>query len=266
VSRFNARIGKLTASQFHRIITPGGAPSGQRGEYAREKVAECVIQEVTHRRPGDLTAQMLAKLITPTGRDSSEWESISRTLLAEEIRPDQSASFDGNYDTDRGNALEPAARSTFAEIMYLDVQQTGFVTRVDGIVGCSPDGFIYEGDEIIAGLELKCPRAKAHAEYILNGELPSKYAPQVHGSMAVTGLRKWYFMSFCEGMRSFPICVEWDSYTDSVSAALDQFLGEYQDTWENLKDRLTSARDRFLTYQEERRATVLPMLVEGGVL
>jgi hypothetical protein len=194
-------------------------------------------------RTGRPTASNFSRIITPTGKDSSQWEGYAIDLMADCIRPDM-VDFIGNRHTDRGNELEPAARDTFAEIMDLNVQQVGFITRDDGIVGCSPDGLIYQGRTLVAGLELKCPLAKNHAKYLIQGELPAEYAPQVHGGMAVTGLDYWYFMSYCEGMRPFILRVERDGFTTKVGDALD----------------------RFLIYYAEKRKQVMPLLVEGGLL
>ncbi len=39
----NARVGVFTASQFHRILTPGGKPSSQMDAYIHELIAEQVL-------------------------------------------------------------------------------------------------------------------------------------------------------------------------------------------------------------------------------
>lgn len=174
-------------------------------------------------RTGRPTASNFERIITPTGKDSSQWEGFAIDLVADCIRPDM-LDFIGNKHTDRGNELEPEARESFSKIMGLEVQQVGFVTRDDGIVGCSPDGLIYQKGKPVAGLELKCPLAKNHAKYLVEGVLPKDYAPQVHGGMAVTGLDFWYFMSYCQGMAPFIIRVERDGFTAKVTDALDRFL------------------------------------------
>lgn len=258
---FRIRIGRPTASCFDKIITPGGEPSKQSKDYSRLLVAECIIPDYIPRDAGSLSAAMLSKLITDKGADSSKWDEIANILIAEEIRPDQSASFDGNYDTDRGNELEAEARDEFAEEMSFDVRQVGFVTRDDNMVGCSPDGLIYHDGEPVAGLELKCPRAKAHVEYSTAGILPSKYAPQVHGSLAVTGLDHWYFRSHCRGMRPFTFKVMRDAYTDKVYIAVYEFLKRYRDEWPDTKDKLLSAKERFEVYYKERKEVVIPILL-----
>jgi hypothetical protein len=180
-------------------------------------------------RAGRPTASQFERLLTPTGKDSSQWDDFALELAAQCIRPDEVV-WEGNAHTDRGTELEPEARETFSEIMDLETREVGFVTRDDEVIGCSPDSLIYDPtkpDVPIAGLELKCPLSKHHARYLVDGELPAKYKPQVHGSMAVTGLRYWYFMSYCPGLAPFITRVEWDSYTDKMADALDRFLLYY---------------------------------------
>jgi len=180
-------------------------------------------------RAGRPTASQFERLLTPTGKDSSQWDDFALELAAQCIRPDEVV-WEGNADTDRGNELEPEARAEFSRIMGLEAREVGFITRDDEVIGCSPDSLIYsptQPDVPIAGLEMKCPRSKHHARYLVDGELPAKYKPQVHGSMAVTGLRYWYFMSYCPGLAPFITRVEWDSYTDKMSDALDRFLLYY---------------------------------------
>jgi len=182
-------------------------------------------------RKGRPTASQAERILTPTGKESSQWEKYAIELIAETIRPDELPAFAGNAHTDRGNELEPEARETFADLLCfanhgLELTEVGFVTRADGIVGCSPDALVYKGETPVAGVELKCPMAKTHAGYILDGELPATYRPQVHFSMAVTGL-PWYFMSYCPGMVPHLVKVPPDAYTRQMAQAIDRFLIYY---------------------------------------
>lgn len=175
-------------------------------------------------RAGRPTASEFKRIVTPSGELSGQMEDYATELVAECLRPDEVA-FMGNRHTDRGEELEPEARETFEAIMKIKVEEVGFVTRSDEVVGCSPDGLINnKNGKPVAGLEIKCPLPKNHAKYILDRELPVDYKQQVHGSMAVTGLNYWYFMSYCQGMKPFIIRVERDNYTRKVSKALDRFL------------------------------------------
>lgn len=192
---YRLRKGKPSASNFSRIITATGKLSAQRVDYIDQLIADCFISW-----------------------DESGWKSMW---------------------TERGTELEPEARDKFAEVWNpagVEVRQVSFCTRDDGICGCSPDGLLWmesakyvEGTEkYVAGLELKCPMAKTHIKYVREGKLPTEYVQQVHGSMAVTGLQMWHFMSYYPGLQPFWVPVTWDAYTDKVAAALDEFQEEYR--------------------------------------
>lgn len=209
-------------------------------------------------RKGRVTASNADRILTPTGKDSSQWDSYAIELCAESIRPDELPAFTGNMHTDRGNDLEPAARDEFTRIMGLEIVQVGFITRSDGVVGLSPDAMIlkpgiqlerdavYDRDGAIAngldlfmaGLEVKAPMAKNHASYVVDGGLPKPYFPQVHFSMAATGL-PWYFISYCPGMVTHIAPVNPDAYTAQMADAID----------------------RFVIYYGTRRKEVMPMLL-----
>ena len=130
---------------------------------------------------------------------------------------------------ERGVEMEPMARAAFTELTGQKLDVVGFITRDDKVVGCSPDSLIVDESGVpISGLELKCPMPKTHVGYVIDGILPDDYKQQVHGSMAVTGLNSWHFFSFYPGLQPFHIVVERDDYTRKVSAALDQFIIDYQ--------------------------------------
>lgn len=180
-------------------------------------------------RKGRVTASNADRILTPTGKDSSQWDGYAIELTAECIRPDELPDFTGNRHTDRGNELEPEARDEFARIMGLVVTQVGFVTnesRFKGVVGCSPDGLIYRDGSIVAGLELKCPLAKNHAAYLIDGGIPKTYLPQVHFSMAALNI-PWYFMSYCRGMVPHIALAKPDDFTAKMSDAVERFVIYY---------------------------------------
>ena len=184
-------------------------------------------------RKGRPTASQFKKIITPAkGELSKQADKYIIELIAECFCPTYAA-FIGNNWTDRGNELEPEARKAFEDHTGLFVEQVGFVTQGDNgawkhAVGCSPDGLLKnDAGEYVAGLEIKCPSPTTHVEYVLNGVLPDEYKPQVHGSLAVTGLPRWHFWSYYPGMQPLHVVVERDSYTDKLTAALDKFLIDY---------------------------------------
>ena len=181
------RRGRATASEFNKILTPAGEVSKQAVQYMRKLVRETVID------------------------DPLEWI--------------------GNKYTDWGERMEAEARDVFTEHTGLPVEQVGFCLRGDEApLGCSPDGLIPgdgSGPEWIAGVELKCPKADTHVGYLMEGVLPAEYRLQVHGSMAVTGLDRWWFMSYFPDLNPFILEVRRNRFTECVSASLDRFLVDY---------------------------------------
>lgn len=190
-------------------------------------------------RAGRITASNLKKILTPTGQLSKQSEDYIYELCAACVRPDEIV-FEGNIHTDRGNELEPVARELFAERTGFDVRTVGFVTHdISPVLGCSPDALIYEGGVPVAGLEIKCPLGKNHARYLIEDVLPSEYKAQVHGSMVVTGLNVWHFMSFNPGFEPLMLKIERDSYTDKLAEAMVNFAKDYLTKREAIMPRLT---------------------------
>ena len=94
-------------------------------------------------------------------------------------------------------------------------------------IGGSPDGLICDSSgRFNAGLEIKCPLPHNHSDIFWSGVLPTKYKPQVHASMAITGLRSWWFMSYCPGEQPLVVKATWNAYTDLVKSELNHFISK----------------------------------------
>jgi len=122
---------------------------------------------------------------------------------------------------ENGKALEAEAVAWFEFSHGVTITRPGFCTTDDGRIGCSPDGLMGED----CGLEIKCPEAHTHLKYLLAGTLPKDYVAQVQGSMFVTGLPSWIFVSYS---RSFPSLVVKVARNDEaqrvLAATLPAFL------------------------------------------
>jgi len=180
-------------------------------------------------RKGRPTASRFSDIITPkTGKLSAKSVGYMQELIGECFCPTYEGFF-GNDATEHGNEFEPIARSDFEERTGLSVEQVGFVSRDDGIIGCSPDGLIKGASgEWEEGIEIKCPYApKTQVAYLLDGELPDAHKPQVHGALAITGLPRWHFYSYHPNLAPLHLVIERDDFTDKVSEALDLFLIQY---------------------------------------
>ncbi len=132
------------------------------------------------------------RLITASMKPSSQADDYYYELMGEWVVGKCKELPDGLYWVNRGSELEPKARLLF-ELIHGPVKQIGFAYKDKrGLVGCSPDGFYGKTQ----GLEIKCPEDVNHMASFLRGEIPKKYMPQVQGSMWITGLKEWWFMSY----------------------------------------------------------------------
>ncbi len=160
-------------------------------------------------RAGIVTASCVKQLVTPkwkikTGDGPATYLA---TKLAEKWlgRPMEAFSLGGAVEI--GRVLEDEAIPYFELETGVTLNKVGFITSEDGLMGCSPDGLIGDGPE---GAEIKCPQPHTHAAYLIDGVLPEEYGPQVHGSMYVTGAKRWYFLSYCRDFPPLLLCVERD--------------------------------------------------------
>ena len=169
-------------------------------------------------RCGVPSASNFHKIITPTGLPSSQASKYLRDLV-EERATRQPKRLPDLPALERGVRVEPEARAWFEFMEGVTVQEVGFILHDSGQYGCSPDGLV---DDV--GLEIKCPYDKTHYKYFLAGVLPSKYIPQVQGSMLVTGLQAWWFMSYHPDWKSYKVLVERD---DNYIKKLEQLLNEF---------------------------------------
>lgn len=89
-----------------------------------------------------------------------------------------------SFDMERGIELEEEARNAYEAETGVFVEPVGFVMHDELMAGCSPDGLTAEGL-----IELKCPKAATHLDYIRGG-LPREYELQIIHGLWLTG-RVW---------------------------------------------------------------------------
>lgn len=144
-------------------------------------------------RLGRLTASCVADAFATL--KSGKGEAAGRRnlrvqLVLERITGQSQESTFYSADMERGTELEDAARRAYEGLTGRFVEPAGFIVHDVLMAGCSPDGLMADG-----GLELKCPKAATHLEYV-RGALPNEYYLQsVHG-LWLTGLAWWDFASF----------------------------------------------------------------------
>lgn len=184
-------------------------------------------------RLGKVTASRISD-VAAEGRGGAP--SVSRAsymgeLIAETLTGQQCSIFKGNADTDRGIETEPAAKMAYEVSKAVLVGDCGLVIhpRIDR-AGASPDGLL--GDDGL--LEVKCPRVHIHLDYLLSGQPPKAYVPQMAWQAACCE-RQWVdFVSYCpqmpEDLRLFVVrYVPTPAYIDSLERAVVAFLADMDD-------------------------------------
>ena len=150
-------------------------------------------------RAGCLTASAIADMLakTKTGEAASR-ANLRARLVAERLTGIPQDGF-SNAAMQWGNEQEPFARAAYEIHSGNLVDQTGLVMHPSiPYAGASPDGLIDD-----CGLvEIKCPNTATHIKYLLSGDAPKEYQPQMLWQMECTG-RQWCdFVSFDPRMPS----------------------------------------------------------------
>ena len=186
-----------------------------------------IILELEQRTPewflarlGIPTASSFSKLMTASLQPSTQAEVYQNQLVAEWYTGTPEYTY-VNEAMQRGIDLEPTAVEAYEFATDKEVDRVGFIYKDEGgLVGCSPDGLC--GD---TGVEIKCPLPSTHVAYLLAGGLPAAYTAQVQGSMYVSGLGKWDFVSYCPGFPPLIITVNRDEkWQDAFGPILDKFV------------------------------------------
>ena len=183
-------------------------------------------------RKGKVTASRISDVMAK-GRGGAE--SLTRQkyidqLVTERLTKVVAEGFT-NEAIQRGVDLESTARAAYCFAKDCHVDEVGFVEHPSiSNSGASPDGLIGEN-----GLwEAKCPNSLTHIEYILKGEVPAKYIPQMAWQMACTG--RWWvdFVSYddrLEDESKHLFVVRYhrdDEYIAELEEAVKKFLDEVE--------------------------------------
>ena len=137
-----------------------------------------------------------------------------------------------NTAINRGNALEDEARALFAQLHGVHISQPGIILTDCELFGASPDGLVHPTPEDPPnyGLELKCPELETLIDWMIDDVLPEEHMNQCHASMAISGLRTWYFMGYFRGAPPLIVPVLWDDYTQKLHDGLATFRAEMERT------------------------------------
>lgn len=190
-------------------------------------------------RLGKLTASRMADVLATTkSGPSATRKNYLAQLVAERLTGTPGESFT-NAAMQWGTEMEPLARAAYE--MFIDdlVDQTGFVDHPSiAWCGASPDGLVNDSGLV----EIKCPSTATHIDYLLSGEVPSKYEPQMALQLLCTG-RKWCdFVSYDPRMpeehRLFVVrFTPATEYLAKVETEAKKFLAEVDETIKRLNER-----------------------------
>lgn len=180
-----ARLGVITASEFHKIITPSGSKSASANEYMGKLIAEHITGEQQDIYVSD--DMFNGTMLEPKAR--SFFEAI-KGFEAHEVGMVYK-------DSDKNIACSPDG--LIAAYPCMDTPQPPPIGCEDGSV------------QYMTGLEIKCPKLANHISYVIDNKMPKQYIPQVQGSIWTTGVDGWWFMSYHPDYKPLIVFVERDN-------------------------------------------------------
>lgn len=184
-------------------------------------------EEWLQARLGIPTATGFENIVTATGKKSSAQIKYMAELIEESIIGLQDESFKSRF-MERGNQLEPLARSAYEFITGNAVTQVGGVYLDENKeVMVSPDGLI---PELKKGLEIKCPKMSTHIRYLLEGGVPSEYIIQVQANLWVTGYDTWDFVSYCPEYQKQPLYIFTAHRDQAQMTAFNKLIPQFLNT------------------------------------
>ena len=184
-------------------------------------------EEWLQARLGIPTATGFENIVTATGKKSSAQIKYMAELIEESIIGLQDESFKSRF-MERGNQLEPLARSAYEFITGNAVTQVGGVYLDENKeVMVSPDGLL---PELKKGLEIKCPKMSTHIRYLLEGGVPSEYIIQVQANLWVTGYDTWDFVSYCPEYQKQPLYIFTAHRDQALMTAFNKLIPQFLNT------------------------------------
>lgn len=146
-------------------------------------------------RLGRLTGSRAADMLAVVkGGESIGRRSLRRQLARERVTGRSHGPRFESPAMRAGRALEPAARDWYEALTGRFVTRTGFLAHRTLQAGVSLDGHVGDYEGLV---ELKCPLALTHADYLTGGDkLSAVHARQIVHALWLTGARWCDWVSF----------------------------------------------------------------------
>lgn len=187
-------------------------------------------EEWLRSRAGKITASMFKTARSKLKKTGEPTEAALNYAFKVAVETISGLPMDEGFQTwqmQRGNELEPEARSLYEIRTGNQVETAGFVTTDCGTYGASADGLVSTD----GGIEIKCLVSPERIrEAILNHDV-SEWYDQVQGGMWITGRAWWDFIIYCPALsgvnRELTIwhIMRDDAYIAELEADLNSFAG-----------------------------------------
>lgn len=225
-------------------------------------------------RAGLVTASNIDKILAKgKGGEASRGRANYRAqMIAERLTGEPSPEGFKSEAMRDGTLLEPIARQMYEAREGVLVQEVGLVLHpFIPLCGASPDGLV--GDD--GGIEIKCPFAATHVDWLLEDRVPPEHVKQMQFVMAVTE-RQWLdFISYNDRLpEDIALFVKRlprdDAWISSTEAEVLRFNAEVDDYIARLRPRASNFRcphvlitpDRITAAAERGKTLVCPDCLE----
>lgn len=194
-------------------------------------------------RLGNASASRISDIISKTksGYSASRENYLTELVLERFGIPQDSYT---NAAMEWGTQTEPLARMAYEANTGNMVKEVGYIMHPNiAHAGASPDGIIGGGVFELGVLEIKCPSSKTHFEYLISGQVPEKYKPQMAWQIACTKAEFADFVSFDprvpEKLQYFQVRYNRDqNYIDMLESEVIKFLKEVEEKFVKLKEKM----------------------------
>jgi putative phage-type endonuclease len=191
-------------------------------------------------RAGKVTASKIADVMAKgKSGEAADRKNYRAQIVAEILTGKPQDSVFMNDAMKWGVENEPFARAAYEVATETMVDQVGLVLHPNmDRAAASPDGLVGK----VGLVEIKCPNTATHIEYLLSGQVPSKYRYQMLWQMACTE-RQWCdFTSFDPRLRQdlqlFVVrLIRDDDAIAAIEAEVTKFLSEVDETIQRLTER-----------------------------